>query len=430
MSGSKGSEYLIEIDRLRPGVFIRLQGVPWYRHPFLTSSFRIKDFDQIETLRALNVKKVICVPDESLTTPLDVSRKSKVAPHSVLPGENPVPDGYYDEKNKRIKVLREKKASVARAVKKYSLSLSQIETLMLSISRGNDQFIEDAIQFSSDLSSYFLEDCESIMHVLNIQDDQNDSLYYHSLNVTVLSLILGRSIGLAETEMRDLAMGAMFHDIGKSKIEKKILRKKGKLTNVERSVIQKHPFYGVQILSKNENFPKEAMKIVYQHHERCDGKGYPKKMQFNELSKLTKILSVANFYDGLINKHDSSKSLTPYQALSYMYTKYSGMLDKESLSVFIRCMGIYPPGTIVLLNNDQIGMVVSVNLAKPLSPSIVLYDPQIPKKEALILDLEHESDFTITDSVSPAKLSNDVYEYLSPRSRITYFVDPDSVSEV
>ncbi len=429
MSGLKNSEYLIEVDRLRPGVFIRLQGVPWYRHPFLTSSFRIKDFDQIETLRALNVKKVICVPNESLAPPLDVARKSTAKPRPVLPGENPLPDDYYDEKKKRIEILREKKASVARAVKKYSLSLAQIENLMRSIGRGNDHFIEDAIQFSSDLSSYFLDDSESIMHVLNLNDDSNDNLYYHSLNVTVLSLILGRAIGLTDTEMHDLAMGAMFHDIGKSRIEKKILHKKGGLTKAELEVLQKHPFYGVQILSKNEKFPKEAMKIVYQHHERCDGRGYPKKLQQNMISKLSKVVCIADFYDGLINKHDPAKSYTPYQALSYMYSKCSGVLDKVILSSFIHCMGIYPPGTIVVLNNDQIGMVVSVNLAKPLAPSLVLYDPQIPKKEALILDLEHETEYEITASISPAKLSKEVYEYLSPRSRVTYFVDPDSALE-
>lgn len=429
MSGLKNSEYLIEVDRLRPGVFIRLQGVPWYRHPFLTSSFRIKDFDQIETLRALGVKKVICVPNESLAAPLEVSRKNTAKPRTVLPGENPVPDNYYDEKKKRIEVLREKKASVARAVKKYSLSLTQIENLMRSIGRGNDHFIEDAIQFSNDLSSYFLKDTESIMHVLNLSDDSKDNLYYHSLNVTVLSLILGRSLGLTDAEMHDLAMGAMFHDIGKSRIEKKILLKEGRLTKSEREVLQKHPFYGVQILSKNEKFPKEAMKIVYQHHERCDGRGYPKKLQQNMISKLSKILCIANFYDGLINKHDPTRSYTPYQALSYMFSKCSGVLDKVFLSSFIHCMGIYPPGTIVVLNNDQLGLIISVNLAKPLAPSLVLYDPQIPKKEALILDLEYELDYKITSSISPAKLSKEVYEYLSPRSRITYFIDPDSVPD-
>jgi hypothetical protein len=171
------------------------------------------------------------------------------------------------------------------------------------------------------------------------------------------------------------------------------------------------------------------MDIVYQHHERCDGRGYPRQLKSNEISRLTKILTVADCYDGLINRHDPQKSLTPYQALSYMFTKYSAVLDKESLSVFIRCMGVYPPGTIVVLNGDQIGMVVSVNLANVLAPSIVLYDPQIPKKEALIIDLDSEIDFKISSSIHPGKLPKEIFDYLSPRSRITYFVESEFIKD-
>ncbi|WP_432734818.1 HD-GYP domain-containing protein [Maridesulfovibrio sp. FT414] len=424
MMEQESKEYRIEVERLRVGVFIRVEGVPWYRHPFLTSSFRIKSDDQIETLKALGLKKVVCIPDKSLVAPLKSAKKEAVRPAFSLPGENPVPDAFYEEKRQRIEILKAKKESVARAERQYTISADQIENIMLSINRGNAQYLDEAIQLSNELSGYFVRDREAIMHVLNMQGNKKDNIYYHSLNVTVLALILGRSLGFTDDEMAHLALGAIFHDIGKSRIEKKVLYKRDKLTKPEMLLLRKHPYFGVALLSGNQEFPVESMDVVYQHHERFDGKGFPRGLCGGSISKLAMVLSVANFYDKLINKRDIAKSLTPYQALSYMFSRCSQMFDKEHLSVFIHCMGIYPPGTIVVLNNEILGMVISVNLAKPLQPSLVLYDPQVPQNEALIIDLEKETDLYITDSLSPAKLEKEVYEYLSPRARITYFVDP------
>lgn len=418
------NEYKIEVERLRPGIFIRIEGVPWYRHPFLTSSFRIKTQEQIDTIKALGVKKVVYIPDKSISTPLKAIRKSSAKVVKTLPGESPLPDEFYEEKKRRIERLKAKKESVARAEQHYSMSAEQVENIMHSVNRGNAQFLDEAVQFSDDLAGHFLKDREAIMHVLNMQGNKKDTLYYHSLNVTVLALILGRALGFEAPEMSDLALGAIFHDIGKSRIEKKVLYKKGKLTRPELLLIQKHPFYGVQLLSKSDSFPSASMNIVYRHHERFDGKGYPRGLGREDIDKLTMALSIADHYDKLINKHDASTSLTPYQALSYMFSKCAHRFNKEYLSAFIHCMGIYPPGTIVVLNNEFVGMVVSVHLGKPLQPSVVLYDPQVPQNEALIIDLEHDTDMTITDSLNPAKLEKEVYDYLAPRTRITYFVDP------
>lgn len=415
---------MINVDLLRPGVFIKLVGVPWYRHPFLTSSFRIKDFEAIETLHSLGVVKVICVPEKSLVEPLKKAKKKPEACPVKLQTKV-VPDALFDEKKKRMEKLKEKKESVARAEQKYSLSLKQVEDLMVSINRGNMQFLEEANALSTTLSRYFLGDCEALMHVLNVQTDKSDTVYYHSMNVTVLALILGRSVELDEDEMRILALGGLFHDIGKSKIEKKVLHKKGKLNKFEAEMLRKHPFFGVNILSRCENFPTEAMEIVYAHHEYCCGGGYPRGIKRGEIGKLAKILSIADFYDLLINKHDHGASLTPYQALSYMFSKRAKYFEPDYLSAFIQCMGIYPPGTVVVINEDVLGLVISVNLSKPLMPSVVIYDPQIPKKEAVIIDLEEEPEYSITDSINPAKLSPEVFEYLSPRSRMIYFVDPE-----
>ncbi|GKT29479.1 DUF3391 domain-containing protein, partial [Aduncisulcus paluster] len=129
MTRLKNGEHMVDVDRLRPGVHIKLVGVPWYRHPFLTSSFRIKDFETIETLHSLGVEKVIVIPDKSLVTPLKATTKKSV-PRPVSSQLASAPDALFKEKKARMERLKEKKESVVRAEKKYTLSVRQVEDLM------------------------------------------------------------------------------------------------------------------------------------------------------------------------------------------------------------------------------------------------------------------------------------------------------------
>jgi HD-GYP domain-containing protein (c-di-GMP phosphodiesterase class II) len=428
MSGEGPKEVKVEIDQLRPGVFIRLEGIPWYRHPFLMSSFRIKDEEQIETLRSLGLEYVVCILGRCSIPPIE---KKKVRPKAKPSGNesSDINDEMFALKKKRMERLKEKRDRIQRTEHYYSTSIHEIENLMQSINRGNSQYIEEARRFSKELSGYFSKDSESILHVLNFYDSNVDNLYYHSLNTTVVSLILGKSCGLDEKDLHDLSFGALFHDLGKSGIDKRITRKQGKFTSAELKVLHRHPFLGVEILSKEPDFPKNSMQVVYQHHERWDGRGYPRKLKGEEINRLARIIAVANVYDGLINKSDPANSMTPYQALSYMFTKLDGQFEKEILTLFIHCMGIYPPGTIVRLNTGLIGMVISVNLGKPLAPSLVIYDPQVPKNEAIIIDMGEENDLEVEGSIHPRDLPLEVYDYLSPRTRITYFVDPTKLDK-
>ncbi|MDP1704298.1 MAG: HD-GYP domain-containing protein, partial [Sulfurimicrobium sp.] len=93
------------------------------------------------------------------------------------------------------------------------------------------------------------------------------------------------------------------------------------------------------------------------------------------------------------------------------------------------CLGVYPPGSIVQLSNEMLGMVVSVNSAKPLKPNVLVYDPDIPKDEAVIVSLEREAELNISKSLRPGQLPREVYQYLDPRKRVTYYFDPKKQNE-
>ena len=123
---------------------------------------------------------------------------------------------------------------------------------------------------------------------------------------------------------------------------------------------------------------------------------------------------------------DLAKAMTPHEALSLMFAQRRAKFDTRALQVMIRCLGVYPPGTVVKLSNDAIALVSSVNPAKPLRPWVTVYDASIPKDEAIMLDLEEEPDINIAKALRPIQLPAEVYEYLSPRKRVTYYFDADS----
>jgi hypothetical protein len=116
-------------------------------------------------------------------------------------------------------------------------------------------------------------------------------------------------------------------------------------------------------------------------------------------------------------------ALTPHEALSIMFAKLRAKFDPKLLQVFIRCLGVYPPGTIVQLSNGVIGMVATVNTAKPMRPMVVIYDANIPKDEAILVDMERETDLNIVKAIKPAQVPQEVYRYLSPRKRVSYYFD-------
>jgi hypothetical protein len=165
------------------------------------------------------------------------------------------------------------------------------------------------------------------------------------------------------------------------------------------------------------------MDILRQHHEHMDGSGYPAHLKGAQIAPLARLMAIVNEYDNLCNQHNPADSLSPHEALSQLFTQQRGQFEIAPLNLFIRCMGIYPPGTVVRLSDGTLGMVVSVNSGQPLRPWVLIYDPEVPKDEATILDLQHEASLNVVASLKPSQLSREVHAYLSPRKRMTYYFD-------
>ncbi|MDY7000411.1 MAG: HD-GYP domain-containing protein, partial [Thermodesulfobacteriota bacterium] len=123
------------------------------------------------------------------------------------------------------------------------------------------------------------------------------------------------------------------------------------------------------------------------------------------------------------NKRDSKECYTPHEALKHMYAKMRNKLDAKLLAVFIRNMSVYPAGTVVEMSNGAVGIVVTVNPKNSTRPTVLIYHPEIPKNEALMVDLAVEDRLKIVNTIRPENLSREVFSYLSPSRQINYYVD-------
>ena len=213
------------------------------------------------------------------------------------------------------------------------------------------------------------------------------------------------------------------HDIGKAAIPAKITMKKQALNASEQKLLNTHPAFGGRLTRKLDGVSIEASEVIEQHHEHLDGTGFPKGLKGDAITKLARIVAITNCYDNLCNPPDVQKSLTPKAAIAILYTKYKDKLDTAIVQHFIRTMGVYPPGTIIILSDDSIGLVTAVDSGALLQPQILLYHPDIPRNEALHLDLKLHPDLTIKDVIVASDCPDRVYQYLGITERTGYYYE-------
>jgi putative nucleotidyltransferase with HDIG domain len=412
----------IRVGLLQPGVFIQLDG-KWFNHPFLFSKFKLKNRDQIEILVKSGIKEVLWIPEKSDCWPREADESKKPEPQIVAAKEeDPNVELMWRIKREQVEHLKQIHENLRRCTRNYDRISKNVTDLMKKMMTGSNEAIASAKETVEGMVDTFLGDSDAIVHLINIKE-KDEGIYHHSLNISVLALMLGRKARLTTSEMHELGMAALFHDIGKNRIEKKVLKKKGPLTKAEAAIIQLHPQYGIDTLAKSGIREVGVIRAVKEHHEHCNGTGYPAGLKGEKISKLARIIAIVDAYDNLCNNSDIEKRMTPYEALSQMYTKQQHQIDVDLFSIFIRSMGIYPPGTVVQLSNGEIGIVITINPDNPLKPSLLLYDSNIPKEEALICEMEEHDDIAIEKSIHIDELPDPVRLYLSATTHVTYFVE-------
>lgn len=402
-------------DQLCVGLYIQLE-LAWWEHGFAFNNFKIKDETQIKALRALGVERLRYDPARSDCAPLT----AKPAPAALEPSTpvlSPQQQAGQDRAEK-LKALRKRLAEVDRTFVQAS---QKVKTLNQTLRSRPEDAIKQAGEIVRAMVDSLLGGTGVVLHSINSKAAEDS--YFHSLNVTVLALLIGRQLGLNSEDCHTLGLGALLHDIGKLEVPSKVLLKSEPLTRPEQQLLQLHCEFGLRMGHKLM-LDDEVLRIIHEHHEYCDGSGYPRGLSEAAIGRLSRLVCIANAFDNLCNPLNPKDGLSPHEALALLFKRQSARYDAVALKAFIRVMGIYPPGSLVQLNDQRYGLVLGMNPSQPLKPTLIVYDAAIPKSEALIIDLEHETSLSISKSLRPAQLPREALEYLSPRLQLSYFVEP------
>ncbi|MDQ2163947.1 MULTISPECIES: HD-GYP domain-containing protein [Vibrio] len=410
----------ITVDRLQPGLHIKLP-VKWNEHPFLFNSFKIKSQEQIQLIKHLGIQHVYINPAQSDTQPLPVNTQSEaIEESSEMESEA---ERLWEEKQKRIEKLNAYRRRVLNCEKEFERSLSRMRAVMNKIRNRPEDAIDEASILVEDIVDKLLSEDSVTLHLMNGKSEFED-IYFHSLNVSVIAMMIGKAKGYDAQKIKELAFAALFHDIGKIKVPTAIVRKKTTLTEPEQNYLKLHTKYGLDIASHIDSFPESAKRVIEQHHELNDGSGYPLGLKEAAIDELSQVITVANVFDNLCHPNIVAEQKIPYIALSYMYKHCNHLYSNENLNVLVKFMGVFPPGTVVQLSNNMVGLVISVNASHLLYPNVLIYDPSVPRTQAPIIDLA-DRDLKIVNAILPHKLPDKIRDYLNPRSRISYFFDSD-----
>jgi HD-GYP domain-containing protein (c-di-GMP phosphodiesterase class II) len=416
---------IIATKDLRVGMFVMLDG-GWLSHPFPLSNFRIATSEQLQTIRALGLQSVHWSPE-----------KSDLADPAGDPAGAAATEACGARDEADAEALAQQR-SVAEACRVRSQRLrEQIEAAQ----RCERQHVEaakawrEALELVAAQPRESAAQCEQLTRALldkmlvdqdigiRLVTGSGDRAASHALNVGVISLLIGRTLGLPENELIELGVGALMHDVGKLEVADRFRHAEHGFNGNELAAYRDHVAKGVAV-GQRMGIAAGAMRVLAQHHECADGSGFPLKLAGERITMPARIVALINRYDNLCNPQSRRQQLTPHEAVSVLFAHGRNSFDSTVLNTFIRMMGVYPAGSLVQLTDDRFALVVGVNASRPLKPRVLVHDPKVPRHEALVLDLETQPNLGIRRSLPAVKLPSVAIEYLDPRPRVSYYFEP------
>lgn len=217
----------------------------------------------------------------------------------------------------------------------------------------------------------------------------------HSLNVCVLTATFARFLGHNDDEIRQLALCALLHDVGKSKIPSEILNKEGRFTDEEFEIMKQHTTFGRDLLINIKDADRIAIDVAHAHHERMDGSGYPRGLKSHQIPYYAKVVALADCYDAITSSRCYDGARASMEALDIIYKCRGVQFDEELALEFIKCIGLFPPGAIVELSNGEVGIIISTRDDNKLRPKLLVVrnTAKQPCKERVV-DLANDASFS------------------------------------
>lgn len=263
---------------------------------------------------------------------------------------------------------------------------------ILNLNLSEDQILKNTGDASAMIRESFTKNTKEIMSSILTVRDIDEYLYRHSVNVSVISFMLGKWLGYDEEKLDKLVKAALLHDIGKLKVPPGILHKPGRLTDEEFVEMKRHATYTFQILKGFKDLDPEILNGAAFHHEKLDGSGYPLGLKADRIPEFAKIISIADIFDAMTSDRVYHKKKSPFKVLEMFENSSFGKLDLKITMLFIRRFVEYYIGVNVVLSDGKTAKIIRLNINE-------ITKPLIMTDEGSFIDMSHDRDLVIEDFV-------------------------------
>jgi putative nucleotidyltransferase with HDIG domain len=269
----------------------------------------------------------------------------------------------FDDENNMFKI-----DSTEVFTSEYKENLEVVKDILHDISTGKNIDAEK-VNHVSDSVFQKINENRDIVGCINQIRDIGQYTYTHSVNVSLISMLIGKWMKFDEDKIKKLVLAGLLHDIGKGRISQDILNKPGSLTEDEFEEIKMHSVYGFRVAETELNLPKDVCAGILMHHEREDGSGYPMGIKGDQIHPFAKVIAIADVYDAMTSNRVYKKKESPFEVLELMEERSLGYLDAIALNAFLTNIAAYYIGDTVLLSSGALGEIVYINprhISKPL----------------------------------------------------------------
>lgn len=367
---ARSSSIKIHISELKIGMFVSKLDRDWQETPFLMQGFMVESLDDIDTIAQyaeyvwIDAVKEEWIPPEQrgLAGPLKPKVKTYV---------------------NKIEAQREHQAALG----VYREARRITKTLLDDVRLGGVIDTEQAKATVQDCLNSILRNPDALLWMARMRNE-DEYTTEHCINVCILSIAFGRHLGMSENELERLGLCGLLHDVGKMRVPHPVLNKVEPLSEKEFNMIKAHTVHGRNLLMSSPGVPNIAVDVAYSHHERIDGGGYPRKLKAAGISDYARMVAIVDAYDAMTADRCYSRAIPSTEALKRIFQDRGTHFDERLALEFIKCVGLYPPGTLVELVNGLVGIVLETNTRyRHLPKIIVVKDLHKPLDKERVINL-------------------------------------------
>jgi HD-GYP domain-containing protein (c-di-GMP phosphodiesterase class II) len=373
-AGGKVLKKRVTVGELQFGMYVAELDRPWTETPFTFQGFVLKTHEELEILgrccrfvfvdpdrRDMPAPLADTVPPRSKAK-VDLARSGKFRWHELSPVEQEYP----------------------RAAASFGAADRVMHEAVLALRSGEALHAGKLHEAVSVVTESVLRNPDAMLLFSKLRE-KGHYTESHALDCAIYMVAFGRFLEMSREDILLLGYLGLLQDIGKTKLPTPLIEKPGRLTRIEYQIAQKHVEYSAEILRATPGLPHRLADLATLHHERLDGSGYPRRLKGNEIGLIGSIAAIVDTFDALTSRRPYAAPVSPSEALKTLYRARGTLFDTYLVEQFIRCIGIFPLGSVVELNGGEVGIVIAQNRARRLQPRVMVIedaagDPVRPQK--------------------------------------------------